>query len=151
MTGVTRNLPGIPHIESPFFDDIFNSASVNRSTRKIADDLRLKGYAVIDFPDQDIDAVADRIRARLSPKMNDKVNRIQDAWTFDSDVKRLAANQAVLDLLGSLYGRRAFPFQTLNFIRGQSTTGPLGQCALQLKSRAIYVWSLGGSRRCCLG
>jgi ectoine hydroxylase-related dioxygenase (phytanoyl-CoA dioxygenase family) len=41
--------------------------------------------------------------------------RIQDAWTFDVDVRAIAANEAVLDLLSKLYGRRAFPFQTLNF------------------------------------
>ena len=41
--------------------------------------------------------------------------RIQDAWQFDEDVRAIAANDAVLQLLSKLYGRRAFPFQTLNF------------------------------------
>jgi ectoine hydroxylase-related dioxygenase (phytanoyl-CoA dioxygenase family) len=30
-------------------------------------------------------------------------------------VRAIAANQAILDLLGKFYGRGAFPFQTLNF------------------------------------
>ncbi|MEO7787629.1 MAG: phytanoyl-CoA dioxygenase family protein, partial [Sphingomicrobium sp.] len=41
--------------------------------------------------------------------------RVQDAWKFDADVQQIAASPAILDLLGKLYGRRAFPFQTLNF------------------------------------
>jgi ectoine hydroxylase-related dioxygenase (phytanoyl-CoA dioxygenase family) len=40
---------------------------------------------------------------------------VQDAWKFDSDVLAIAANAQILDLLGKLYGRPAFPFQTLNF------------------------------------
>lgn len=35
----------------------------------------------------------------------------------DSDVRAIASNSYVLDLLGKLYGRPAFPFQTLNFPR----------------------------------
>ena len=41
--------------------------------------------------------------------------RIQDAWTFDRNVKHIAVNAHVLDLLSRLYGKPAFPFQTLNF------------------------------------
>lgn len=37
------------------------------------------------------------------------------AWTTDEDVHAIASNPAILDLLSKLYGRRAFPFQTLNF------------------------------------
>ena len=40
---------------------------------------------------------------------------MQDAWRFDPDMRAIAANSAVLELLGKLYGRAAFPFQTLNF------------------------------------
>ena len=40
---------------------------------------------------------------------------IQDALRDDADVRAIAANPAVLALLGKLIGRPAFPFQTLNF------------------------------------
>ncbi|MCW3641542.1 phytanoyl-CoA dioxygenase family protein, partial [Burkholderia cenocepacia] len=66
-----------------------------------------------------------RIRERLAPLFadaglsNDGVfyaaGRIQDAWINDPDVKAIATNVRMLDLLGRLYGRAAFPFQTLNF------------------------------------
>jgi hypothetical protein len=41
--------------------------------------------------------------------------RIQDAWTFNDNVRRLATNQKIIDILSRLFGRQAWPFQTLNF------------------------------------
>ncbi|AOJ32982.1 phytanoyl-CoA dioxygenase [Burkholderia metallica] len=87
--------------------------------------LNRNGYAVIDFPDPDLGARIARIRERLTPRFADTglsadgvfhaAGRIQDAWINDPDVKAIAANPQMLDLLARLYGRRAFPFQTLNF------------------------------------
>lgn len=96
---------------------------------RIASSLHENGYAVIDFPDADIDARIERIKTNLAPRYqvdlsspeSDKttgIRRIQDAWTFDEDVRAIASNSAILNLLGKLYGRRAFPFQTLNFLVG---------------------------------
>jgi hypothetical protein len=94
--------------------------------RAIAVSLHERGYAVFEFPDDDVMARIDRIIARLAPEFEADFSdpeadknvgdmRMQDAWTFDEDVRAIAANEAVLALLGKLYGRRAFPFQTLNF------------------------------------
>jgi hypothetical protein len=44
-------LPGVPAIESPFFDRIFAEGAFSEETLAIARDLRRDGYAVIDFPD----------------------------------------------------------------------------------------------------
>lgn len=99
---------------------------LNADEERIATDLFEKGYAVFDFPDADLDARIDRIKAHLGPRYgiafddpaSDKTiaeRRIQDAWQDDEDVRAIAANQSVLDLLSKLYGRKAFPFQTLNF------------------------------------
>lgn len=101
---------------------------------RIATSLYKKGYAIFDFPDAELDARADRIKLHLSPHygidfddpQRDKTTgerRIQDAWAFDEDVRAIAANQAVLELLGKLYGRAAFPFQTLNFPVGTQQEG----------------------------
>lgn len=117
--------PGVPLIESPIFaanplDDFSDDE------RRIARDLNMVGFAVLDFPDADIDARIERIKANLGPRFNlpfddpcaDKTRgerRIQDAWRFDDDVKAIASNPSILRLLTKLYGREAFPFQTLNF------------------------------------
>lgn len=121
----TTIFPGVPRIESPLFavDDM---ADFTPAEQTIARDLNRQGYAVLDFPDPELDARIARIKSNLGPRYNipfddaeaDKTRgerRIQDAWQFDEDVKAIASNHAVLELLGKLYGRKAFPFQTLNF------------------------------------
>ncbi|CAN5376351.1 hypothetical protein BH10PSE1_BH10PSE1_11200 [soil metagenome] len=114
-------LPGVPAIESPFFEELFDP-NTDPLLYQYATQLNRDGYAIIDFPDDDFDAVADRIKASLHDRYNwaawrerGEGLRIQDAWKFDADVKRLAVNQRVIDMLTKLYGRQAYPFQTLNF------------------------------------
>lgn len=123
---MTNLLPGLPLIESPLFPSQKVSQGLTPEEERIGTSLHEKGYAVFDFPDVDLDQRITRIRQNLAPRYgidfddphSDKTageRRIQDAWKFDDDVRAIAANKAVLDLLSKLYGRRAFPFQTLNF------------------------------------
>lgn len=123
---VTDQFPGLPLIESPLFHSDKSSHGLTAEEDRIAASLNEHGFAVFDFPDLDLDSRIERIKANLAPKFDidfddpqsDKTcgdRRIQDAWTFDEDVRAIAANDAVMVLLGKLYGRPAFPFQTLNF------------------------------------
>lgn len=117
--------PGVPRIESPnFAQDPLED--LTETERKIARDLNSLGFAVFDFPDPEIEARIERLQRNLGPRYGipfddlaaDKTRgerRIQDAWKIDDDVKSIAANSQVLTLLKKLYGREAFPFQTLNF------------------------------------
>jgi hypothetical protein len=122
----TNPLPGVPVVESPFFDSLFSAVDPSAEERRIANDLRTNGFAVFDFPDPDFDRVAEEIKADLAPAYdwdawrNGRLDslRIQEAWRTNPNVRRIAVNQQVLDLLSRLYGRRAFPFQTLNFAVG---------------------------------
>jgi len=119
-------LPGLPLIESPLFHTLLPSLGLSDEETRIAVDLHQKGYAVFDFPDADLDNRITRIQHRLGPSYgvdfsdpaSDKTageRRVQDAWKIDQDVLTIAANAQVLGLLQKLYGRPAFPFQTLNF------------------------------------
>ncbi len=119
-------LPGVPLIESPLFEAALDEASLTASERKLAVTLNREGIAVIDFPDPEIDARIDRIKERLAPifglEMDENAElkvtgkyRIQDAWSFDEDVRAIAANAEIAAMLSRLYGKTAFPFQTLNF------------------------------------
>ncbi len=119
-------LPGLPLVESPLFPALAPTLGWTDEETRIGLELHHRGYAVLDFPDPDLDARIDRIKANLGPRYqidfaasdSDKTSgerRIQDAWRFDEDVKAIAANTQVIALLGKLYGRSAFPFQTLNF------------------------------------
>lgn len=127
-------LPGVPAVESPFLDCIAETEGWDDETWRIGCSLRDHGYAVFEFPDPDVGSAMDRIVADLGPRFDwngwrshgrehGEGLRIQDAWQFNDDVRAIAANPAVLALLSRLYGRTAFPFQTLNFPVGtqQST------------------------------
>ncbi len=122
----TQLLPGVPFIESPLFDTLIDESDLSSEEISIARQLNERGFAVIDFPDRDLSSRIDRIKTNLAPRYTvDMENpdtikaqgdqRIQDAWRFDDDVRAIATNRAVIGLLEKLYGRRAFPFQTLNF------------------------------------
>lgn len=122
----TEIFAGMPRIESPAFEQELDHYGFNDAEREIAIRLNRDGYAVIDFDDPELDARVARIKAHLSSRFGTDFNdsesdktlgerRVQDAWKFDPDVKAIAVNAGILNLLGKLYGRRAFPFQTLNF------------------------------------
>lgn len=117
--------PGVPRIESPAFA-LDALSDLTEEEKSVARRLNEEGYAVIDFPDPDVDARIERIKASLGPSFgialddpaSDKTKgerRIQDAWKFNGDVRAIASNSAIIEMLTRLYGRRAFPFQTLNF------------------------------------
>ena len=116
-------LPGVPLVESPFFEELLATADLPAETQRIARDLHRDGFAVFDFPEQDFTHLAGQIIDQLGPSMaidafragGANGLRLQDAWQQCAAVRSLAANKAVKALLGDLYGRPAFPFQTLNF------------------------------------
>src|SRR4030095_4362397 len=60
-------LPGVPLIDSPFFDRIFPLSNPDAQTRRIAEDLRDEGFAVFDFPDPEIDRLCEEIKTRHAP------------------------------------------------------------------------------------
>ena len=119
-------LPGVPLIDSPFFERVFPLSNPDSETQRIAHDLRENGFAVFDFPDTDIDRLCREVRTRHAPAEEKleawRAGRIdlrnQDAWRIDANVKRIATNSRVLDILEKAYGRPAFAFQTLNFAVG---------------------------------
>jgi ectoine hydroxylase-related dioxygenase (phytanoyl-CoA dioxygenase family) len=126
----TQNpLPGVPAVESPFFDQLFTPKNTDAKTLRAARDLHEHGFAVLDFPDDDIDTLADTIRRELQGEFdwdfwqaeghrNGISLRVQDAWRDHEAVRRIACNRKMIELLSRLYGRRAWPFQTLNFPTG---------------------------------
>ncbi len=119
-------LTGVPDVESPLFEKLFSSKGVSPDTLEIARTLRKDGFAVLDFPDPDFNRLSEKIIRALDSKYEWEAwrkgatpnLRIQDAWQQVPEVKQIACNPQILKLLSDLYGRRAFPFQTLNFAVG---------------------------------
>jgi hypothetical protein len=123
MTSEVNPLPGIPDVESPLFEKLFQLKGVSPQTMEVARNLRRDGFAVIDFPEPEFDRLAGKIIQTLDKQYDwdgwrkGTANnlRVQDAWQKVPEVKQIACNAEILKLLSELYGRRAFPFQTLNF------------------------------------
>jgi len=119
-------LPNVPPFESPFFQEWLEEKQPSDLVRDVATQLNEKGYAILDFPDDDFDGLVTKIREDLDDrydwetwrekgwKGNDGL-RIQDAWQFNEAVKTLAASDRILDVLRGIYDREPIPFQTLNF------------------------------------
>jgi hypothetical protein len=118
-------LPGVPLVESPFFEEIAAVSGFDAETARIARDLNKDGFAVLRFPDGEFHARAERIKQNLASRFDFAAwradgwklggMRIHDAWTFDPDVRGLAVNPRIIKILSAIFGRKAWPFQTLNF------------------------------------
>ena len=111
MTARASELPEIPLIENGAEACAVLIESYPELAETIAS-LHERGFAIIDpkFDPADLDAVDAYCRTAF-----DGAGRIQDGWIQDPSIGRLAVHRPVLNLLAKLYGRRAFPFQTLNF------------------------------------
>ncbi|MEQ8818601.1 MAG: phytanoyl-CoA dioxygenase family protein [Thalassobaculum sp.] len=119
-------MPGVPAIEASWFDDDAGREAADPEIARIARDLGENGFAVLDFPDPEIETLAEEIKASLLPRFDferwrrelwPKADglRLQDAWSEVEAVRRIACNARILEILEALYGRKPFPFQTLNF------------------------------------
>ncbi|MDF1836412.1 MAG: phytanoyl-CoA dioxygenase family protein [Planctomycetota bacterium] len=121
-----HNDPGalnIPWVFSPFFDKTIESMSLTAEEQAFARKFRKDGYAIIDTPLADT-ATTDRAIADLEGRYDTpatghtELTCRLDAWRWSEAVTQIACAPQVSDLLGKLYGRRAFPFQTLSFEYG---------------------------------
>ena len=58
--------PGLPHVESPLFHQVIEELDLTPEECRVATDLHERGYAVIDFPDEEVpEDVAHRARPVL--------------------------------------------------------------------------------------
>jgi len=114
-----------PWVESPFFEQILKTKNLSEEQKKLATDYNKNGYIVLsDFLPLDL---IDRVRKDAEKMAFNKdfpiktyrdEQRVQDFWQVSEASRELAAYQPIIDLLSILYGREAFPFQTLNFSVG---------------------------------
>jgi ectoine hydroxylase-related dioxygenase (phytanoyl-CoA dioxygenase family) len=104
----------IPWIESPFFEGELKKAALSPEMEALVRHYAEEGYVVFD-PGASL-ATIDRAIEALRPEYAAKnITRIQDAWTYNADVKEIACLPRVLEVLRVLYRREPIPFQTLNF------------------------------------
>jgi hypothetical protein len=104
----------IPWVESPFFEEILAQRTLTASERELVRTYNKSGYVIFDLLDAEELSLCDSIIEQVAPLYQGD-RRVMDAWRKNALVKRLACHPTVLSNLKLLYGRDAFPFQTLNF------------------------------------
>ncbi|OZH52019.1 phytanoyl-CoA dioxygenase [Hydrocoleum sp. CS-953] len=129
---MTIPVMNLPWIDSPFFEQIFSQLNLDNKTKELVKQFAEQGYVIIDDLDiENIGEIIDRIVKDLTPIYGDKGrvesawiyhDRIQDGWTFNQDVKKIATAPKIINLLKILYQREPIPFQTLNFRFGTEQT-----------------------------
>ncbi len=82
--------------------------------RAVVRALHRDGFAIIDLKLADFDALAETVKQETTRRYGGSA-RVQDAWRQVPAIKKMATNLRVMSLLQFAYGRRAIPFQTLNF------------------------------------
>jgi hypothetical protein len=108
----------VPWIESPDLDAHLDRSGADAETRAFAHALRDDGFAVVDLG-AEAGLLCDRAAEDVEPLLTRPgAGRVQDAWRRSAAVHALALDGKVERLLQSAYGRRPFPFQTLNFREG---------------------------------
>jgi Phytanoyl-CoA dioxygenase (PhyH) len=115
----TQSIPNLnlPWVDSPFFEQLLKSSSLDESTKKLVKSFAKDGYLVIDIDIDEFDVICEKIIQDLSSQYKSSV-RIQDAWCSNMYVKQIATHSKVLDILKVIYQREPIPFQTLNFCKG---------------------------------
>ena len=116
-------LPGIPLIHQPCFQEIWDFDNYSEEINGLAVTLNKDGFAIFDFPEPNFNEIVERIKSKLNPKFDwgkwrsgERPDlRVQDESFFSAEIREIAVNKKILEILSILYGRRAFPFQTLNF------------------------------------
>lgn len=113
-------------LQVPKFENPFESLNLLDDIEKnVAKKLFLDGFCVIDFPCDNFSNIAATLKQKLAKKFKDESDsneikpgqRLQDGIDI-REVLEIAGNKRVIEILSNVYGRKAFPFQTLNFPSG---------------------------------
>ncbi len=110
-------LPTVPRYETGDIDPEW--ARGRPDLAAAAEQLRDTGVCLLGLGGGEVLSLCDQVNADVSGYFADpNVKRVQDAGVVSQAVRALASHPTLLDFLGHAYGRRPFPFQTLNFVRG---------------------------------
>lgn len=111
-------LDNIPWTESPFFEHLLAKSAYPEEIKSKIRFFSDHGYLIVNPAISGFDQIAERILSGLSEEQRKHGSRVQDAWRYLPEVRRLATYPTILEWLNILYQRTPIPFQTLNFCRG---------------------------------
>lgn len=111
-------LENIPWVESPFFDEMLEKCPYSDRVKEQIRFFSKNGYLVINPEIDHFNLISSSIIDSLADIQKREGSRVQDAWRFQDEIKRLACHPTILEWLKILYQREPVPFQTLNFSKG---------------------------------
>lgn len=126
-----KNALSLPWTESPFFYDILNSSLLTENEKQMAIDFHENGYVILDLELTD-DFVSQVVSDMYFALERDNVKiqaefytysdspRIFEEWRNSESIKELCLNSKLIKTLEFLYNKEAFPFSTINFIKGSN-------------------------------
>src|SRR4051812_47043204 len=82
-------LENIPWVESPFFEDLLEKSPYNDSIKQQISFYSTNGYLVLNPEIENFDSIAKDIIHNLSPQQNKYGSRVQDAWRYQDNIKKL--------------------------------------------------------------
>jgi hypothetical protein len=139
----------IPWIESPFFNQLLEASNYTEEEKTFLRDYNEKGYAVIDLEltDEYIDNLLQGVFDELEklPTQDSRYHysespRIFEGWKVNTHILELARHPKILSTLELLYGQKAIPFQTINFLYGSNQ--PLHQDSIHFYTQPER-WMVG--------
>jgi len=119
----------IPWIESPFFNQLLEASNYTEEEKTFLRDYNEKGYTTIDLEltDEYIDNLLQGVFDELEklPTQDSRYHysespRIFEGWKINPYILELARHPKILSTLELLYGQKAIPFQTINFLYGSN-------------------------------
>lgn len=111
-------LENIPWVESPFFDELLEKSHYSHKVKEQIRFFSEHGYLVINPEIEDFENISNDIIQSLSEQQRKHGSRVQDAWRYQANIRKLACHPKLLEWLRILYNREPIPFQTLNFSKG---------------------------------
>lgn len=109
----------LPWIESPLFYSQLKNADLSDDDKAFVKQYADEGF--VQFDPKIEPGMLDEIIRDMQPhfdKIDGDDKRIQDAWKYNQNIKKLASLDTVYEKLRLLYRREPLPFQTLNFCVG---------------------------------
>jgi ectoine hydroxylase-related dioxygenase (phytanoyl-CoA dioxygenase family) len=109
----------LPWTESPFFERELAESGLSEEDKAFVKSFADNGYVVFDPMLEP--ALIDELNRNMAPRFDSIVGddkRLQDVWTEEETVKKVAVSEVVREKLRLLYQREPIPFQTLSFTVG---------------------------------
>jgi len=147
---VETNSMDIPWIESPFFNSLISNSSHDSKTKEFIKSYAEKGYTVIDLDisDEQIETIKKDLDRHIKENNSNRQKNYEyndgprpfQLWKKSKAIKELAVNNKILDTLELLYGKKSFPFSTINFLKGSEQ--PMHSDAIHFHS-IPNLWMVG--------